>query len=165
MHCHQFQPRPISRRDMLRQCANGFGAVALSALAADPAYGLAKTPFSPSPTHQRRRARSVIFLYMDGGVSQVDSFDPKPRLDKEHGKPFKAKIEATQFDAIGKTLKSPWAFKRYGESGIPVSETSSSFCPPASLIQFPPSLAAFLQLCMAPCMGNSFSSSLSSPRE
>jgi len=59
---------------------------------------------------------------MDGGVSQVDSFDYKPRLEKDHGKPFSAKINPTQFDNIGKTLKSPWNFKQYGQSGLNVSD-------------------------------------------
>ena len=59
---------------------------------------------------------------MDGGPSQVDTFDPKPRLEKEHGKPFGMKIEPTQFNNIGKTLKSHWAFKQYGKSGTPVSD-------------------------------------------
>ena len=58
----------------------------------------------------RPKVRSIIFLYMDGGVSQMDSFDPKPRLDREHGQPFKMKIEATQFNNNGSTLKSPWKF-------------------------------------------------------
>ena len=57
------------------------------------------------------KVRSIIFLYMDGGVSQMDSFDPKPRLEREHGQPFKMKIEATQFDNNGSTLKSPWKFR------------------------------------------------------
>ncbi len=121
MHCNNFRNLPMSRRQMLQQCGNGFGAVALSALLCDPAYG-AKNPFAPRPTHYPARASSVIFLYMDGGVSQMDSFDPKPRLDREHGEAFGAKIEPTQFDNIGKTLKSPWGFKRYGKSGITVSD-------------------------------------------
>lgn len=74
------------------------------------------------PTHFAPKALSVIFLYMDGGVSQVDSFDPKPRLKEEHGKPFPAKIEPTQFNNIGNTLASPWKFQQYGQSGIPVSD-------------------------------------------
>jgi hypothetical protein len=64
---------------------------------------------------------SVIFLYMDGGPSQVDSFDPKPRLDREHGQPIKMKVPATQFNNVGNVLKSPWPFRQHGESGIPVS--------------------------------------------
>ncbi len=115
-------PRPMSRREMLGRCATGFGAVALSSLLADPAYGKAKSPFAPRKPHHDAKAKSVIFLYMDGGVSQVDSFDYKPRLEKDNGKPFSAKINPTQFDNIGKTLKSPWNFKKYGQSGLNVSD-------------------------------------------
>ena len=115
-------PRPLSRREMLGRCATGFGAVALSSLLADPAYGKAKSPFAPRKPHHDAKARSVIFLYMDGGVSQVDSFDYKPRLEKDNGKPFSAKINPTQFDNIGKTLKSPWNFKQYGQSSLNVSD-------------------------------------------
>ena len=107
---------------MLGRCAGGFGAVALSSLLADPAFGKTKSPFAPRSTHHHPKAKSVIFLYMDGGVSQVDSFDYKPRLEKDHGKPFSAKINPTQFDNIGKTLKSPWNFKQYGQSGLNVSD-------------------------------------------
>tara|TARA_B100001758_G_scaffold90034_1_gene76744 strand:- start:2659 stop:4035 length:1377 start_codon:yes stop_codon:yes gene_type:complete len=107
---------------MLGRCAGGFGAVALSSLLADPVYGKAKSPFAPRNTHHEPKAKSIIFLYMDGGVSQVDSFDYKPRLEKDHGKPFSAKINPTQFDNIGKTLKSPWNFKRYGQCGLNVSD-------------------------------------------
>ncbi|MEM7396472.1 MAG: DUF1501 domain-containing protein, partial [Verrucomicrobiota bacterium] len=78
----------------------------------------------PAIPHYAPKAKSVIFLYMDGGVSQVDSFDPKPRLDREHGEnPYdKFKVDNTQFNNIGKILKSHWSFKRYGECGMPVSE-------------------------------------------
>ncbi len=81
-------------------------------------------PLRPSPSHLVPKARSVIFLYMDGGVSQVDSFDPKPRLAREHGEnPHdKFAVDATQFNSIGKILKSPWDFKRYGECGMEVSD-------------------------------------------
>ncbi len=84
--------------------------------------GKAKSPFAPRKPHHDAKAKSVIFLYMDGGVSQVDSFDYKPRLEKDNGKPFSAKINPTQFDNIGKTLKSPWNFKQYGQSGLNVSD-------------------------------------------
>jgi len=108
---------------MLARCGGGFGAVALAALLNDGACAKpqAAWPAARNPNY-RPKARSVIFLYMDGGVSQMDSFDPKPRLEREHGQPFKMKIEATQFDNNGSTLQSPWKFKQYGESGIPVSE-------------------------------------------
>lgn len=115
-----------SRRALLGRAALGFGAVALQALLGDRAYAdevSAKPgPFAPKPAHFPAKATSVIFLYMDGGVSQVDSFDPKPRLQQDSGKPFPMKMEPTQFNNNGKTLGSPWAFKNYGASGIPVSD-------------------------------------------
>ncbi len=129
MSVHQTLPRSASRREFLTQSANGFGAVALASLINDPAYaaagvspGAAIDAMAPKKPHHQPRAKSVIFLYMDGGPSQVDTFDPKPLLMKEHGQPIKAKIQATQFDNIGKVLKSPWKFQQYGESGIPVSD-------------------------------------------
>src|SRR6476661_7671590 len=124
MHCHRFQPAPLTRREMLLRCANGFGAVALTALLGDPAYGVTgrTDPLAPLPPHHGARAKSVIFLFMDGGPSQVDTFDPKPRLAREHGRPIQAKVEPTQFDNVGKVLASPWQFRQYGHSGIPVSD-------------------------------------------
>ena len=59
---------------------------------------------------------------MDGGPSQVDTFDPKPRLDREHGQPIKVKTHPTQFNNVGNVLQVPWKFRNYGESGIPVSD-------------------------------------------
>lgn len=115
-------PAPLSRRDMLMRCANGFGAVALSALLAHKAYGAVESASAPLTPHYPARAKNVVFLYMDGGVSQVDSFDPKPRLTAENGRPFGMTMEPTQFDNNGSTLGSPWAFKQYGECGAPVSE-------------------------------------------
>ncbi|MEK6233337.1 MAG: DUF1501 domain-containing protein, partial [Planctomycetales bacterium] len=130
--CNRVLSPPISRRDMLTQCANGFGAVALTALAADRGFagepGVAKdhrtNPLAPKPTHFAPQAKNVIFLYMDGGPSQVDTFDPKPLLDKEDGKPFGMNVDkkTLQFDNMGSTLASPWKFKRHGQSGLPVSE-------------------------------------------
>ena len=120
--CNSFMARPLNRREMLGRCAGGFGAVALSGLLADQVYGKAESPFAPRNTHHKPKAKNVIFLYMDGGVSQVDSFDYKPRLEKDHGKPFSAKINPTQFDNIGKTLKSPWNFQKYGQCGLEVSD-------------------------------------------
>ena len=112
---------------MLQQCATGFGAVALAALLNDASYGADAVapnlnPFAPREPHFPAKAKSIVFLYMDGGVSQVDSFDPKKRLDQDNGKPFATKIEPTQFNNIGNTLASPWKFQQYGQSGIPVSD-------------------------------------------
>ncbi len=112
---------------MLKRCANGFGAVALSALAQSTAKAAAgrTNPLAPKVPHFAARAKNVIFLYMDGGPSHVDTFDYKPLLEKYHGvDPREAigKLEPTQFDSIGKVLKSPWNFKQYGECGHWVSD-------------------------------------------
>lgn len=126
MHCRRFAPAPLTRREMLSRCASGFGALALGALLGEPAYGgtLADgaDPLTPRAPHYRPRARSVIFLFMDGGPSQMDTFDPKPRLAREHGQPIKIKVEPTQFNNVGAVLQSPWKFRQYGQSGIPVSD-------------------------------------------
>ncbi len=119
----------MTRREMLTMCRNGFGGVALMGLMGSTPFGrmpasLNRDPLAPRTPHKVPKARSVIFLYMDGGVSQVDSFDPKPRLTAENGQsPYdKFKVDATQFDSIGTILKSPWTFRRYGESGLEVSD-------------------------------------------
>ncbi len=112
--------QPITRRRLLSCAANGFGAAALTSLMSDPSYGW--TGAVDSITHHPPLAKNVIFLYMDGGPSAVDTFDPKPLLDKENGQPFKMAIRPTQFDNVGTTLASPWKFHQYGESGLPVSE-------------------------------------------
>lgn len=126
--CRKVLPPPMSRRELLQRCAGGFGSVALTALMAQEKYGSASvaapvaSPGVPRPTHFAPTAKRVIYLYMDGAPSQVDTFDPKPRLTKENGKPFGLKMEPTQFNNIGNTLASPWKFKPYGESGTPVSD-------------------------------------------
>lgn len=109
------------RRRFLKNSSMGFGMLAASSMLQQDAEA-DTNPLAPKMTHFPPKARSVIFLYMDGGVSQVDSFDPKPQLDKEHGKPPNFKTDATVFNNNGNLLKSPWAFKQYGESGIPVSD-------------------------------------------
>jgi hypothetical protein len=128
MHCGQFVARPRTRREMLARCANGFGALALAALmgksgeAGEADVVPEADPLAPRPPHFRARATSVIFLFMNGGPSQVDTFDPKPRLDREHGKPIGMKTPLTQFNNVGMVLKSPWPFRPRGQSGIPVSD-------------------------------------------
>ena len=115
-------PGPLTRRQMLLRSANGFGAVALSALLAERAFG---GPLSPRAGTHPARADRVIFLYMDGGPSQVDTFDPKPRLTREHGQPIKMAFPPTQFiphDSAPKVLGSPWKFQPRGQCGTPVSD-------------------------------------------
>lgn len=108
---------------MLAQSSSGLGALALASLLNDSAYGLAVEDIEGlKGLHHPAKAKNVIYLYMDGGPSQVDTFDPKPLLTKENGQPFKMKVQPTQFDNIGNTLGSPWKFNNYGESGIPISD-------------------------------------------
>jgi hypothetical protein len=123
-HCRRFTPPFVSRREMLLRSANGFGALALSALLGETseADSRANDPRLPGASHFPPRATSVIFLFMDGGPSQVDTFDPKSRLDREHGQPIKLKVPPTQFNNVGHVLKCPWQFKNRGQSGIPVSD-------------------------------------------
>lgn len=127
-----------SRRHFLWRAACGMGGVALTTLLNDPAYGqtlsigrtrLDESDDTTAPTasqrpglHHPARAKNVIFLYMDGGPGQMDTFDPKPRLTAEHGQPFGMKMEPTQFNNNGNTMGSPWKFQPYGQSGIPVSD-------------------------------------------
>lgn len=123
-HCQQFLPAATSRREFLARSACGFGTVALTALMQDRAYaaaGFDPGSLTPRITMHPAKARNVVFLYMDGGPSQMDLFDPKPRLDKEHGEPIKVKVQPTQFNSIGTVLKSPWPFAHYGQSGLQMS--------------------------------------------
>jgi hypothetical protein len=108
---------------MLRRCSTGFGLVALNGLLAETsrAQSILTTDGVPGP-HFAPKAKHVIFCYMSGGVSHVDSFDPKPRLEKEAGQAMPVPVERTQFNRNGKIQPSHWPFRRYGESGIPVSD-------------------------------------------
>ncbi|MEM6257745.1 MAG: DUF1501 domain-containing protein [Planctomycetota bacterium] len=130
-HCNRYIKQPITRREMLTRCATGFGGVALAGLLSDKAFGAplggkeALNPLAPKPGHHVAKAKHVIFLYMDGGPSQVDTFDYKPDLTKHAGKsPYDVmeRVEPTQFDSIGKIMPSPWKFKQYGDSGAWVSD-------------------------------------------
>ena len=100
----------LSRREMLRTASTGFGSLALSALLADPAYAGASASRGP---HFPPKAKNVIFLFMPGGVSHMDTFDPKPKL---------ADLDGKVSTGSRKWLKSPWKFKTYGQMGLPVSE-------------------------------------------
>jgi Protein of unknown function (DUF1501) len=122
MHCRRYAKSPINRREMLTQAANGFGALAFAALTAQ---GQARSVMADEPSrppHHEPKARSVIFLFMDGGPSQVDTFDPKPRLDREHGRKIAMDTPPTQFNDVGTVLKCPWKFRHYGQSGLQVSD-------------------------------------------
>lgn len=103
-----------SRREMLTRGSLGFGMLA--------AAGLMKADTKTPKPHFAPKAKHVIFCYMSGGVSHIDSFDPKPRLEAEAGRPMPFAIERTMFNQNGNIMPSPWAFHNYGKSGIPVSD-------------------------------------------
>ncbi len=103
----------MNRRQMLNKCSTGFGLLALKGL-------IGQNQLIAKP-HFRPKAKNVIFCYMSGGVSHVDTFDPKPKLKEFAGKPMPVKVERTQFNNNGNVFPSPFEFKRHGQSGIPVS--------------------------------------------
>ncbi len=116
----------VSRRQILARWAAGFGGLALTGLTSCARPGGPSNPSATADTTGRQRAggraKHVIFLYMDGGPSQIDTFDPKPRLAKEHGQPIKIETPATQFHIGKRVLKSPFRFSKHGQCGADVSE-------------------------------------------
>ena len=102
----------LDRRDFLQRCGMGFGAMALG--------GLMNANAAPAP-HFAPKAKRVIHLFMNGGPSQVDTFDPKPKLQEFHGKSMPLDGLKTE-RPTGAALRSPFSFKKYGESGLEVSE-------------------------------------------
>jgi hypothetical protein len=105
---------PLTRRELLRRCSLGFGGIALSGLLSSPAFGAESAGKRPL----KAKAKNVIFCYMSGGVSHVDSFDPKAALAKLNGKPMPVPVQRTVFNNNGNIMGSPWEAKRYGRSGI-----------------------------------------------
>ena len=99
---------PMNRRQMLSTCSTGFGMLALQGLSGQNQL-FAKPHFTP-------KAKNVIFCYMSGGVSHVDTFDPKPKLQEFAGQPMPVKVERTQFNNNGNIFPSPFEFKRHGQS-------------------------------------------------
>ncbi|HND54309.1 MAG TPA: DUF1501 domain-containing protein [Pirellulaceae bacterium] len=122
----------LSRRDWLSRSALGFGQLALAGLLASATMGDGNTasgatdsaanPLAPKPPHYPAKAKRVVFLFMHGGVSHVDSFDPKPKLTEMNGQPLPIAKPKFEFAPTGNLLASPWKFKPYGQSGIEVSD-------------------------------------------
>jgi hypothetical protein len=108
----------MNRRQMLDMMGAGFGALGLRGLAGAASTG---DPLAPKATHFQPKVKRVINLFLNGGPSQVDTFDPKPMLDKYHGKPVPSGNLRTE-RKTGNLLKSPFTFSKYGQSGIEVSE-------------------------------------------
>lgn len=125
---HSFDKPRVTRREMLTQSANGFGMLALSAMLAEEARADVKTnspaedPLAPKAPHFPAKAKRVIFLFMHGGPSQVDTFDYKPLLERDDGKPLPFSKPRVVSGQTGNLLKSPWSFKQYGQSGAWASE-------------------------------------------
>jgi hypothetical protein len=113
----------LNRRDLLRRAGMGLGLLGLAGLLADEARADATDlhPLAPKQPHFTPRARQVVHLFMNGGPSHVDTFDPKPLLDKYHGKPLPAPNLRTERKTAG-ALRSPFTFRKYGQSGIEVSD-------------------------------------------
>ena len=105
-----------SRRDMLQQSALGFGSLALTSLLQ------AENPLAAKRPHFRPRAKRVIFLFMKGGPAHMDTFEYKPLLQRDHGKPLPFDKPKVTFAKTGNLLASPWQFKPYGQCGHMVSE-------------------------------------------
>ena len=117
-------PIPVSRRYLLERAACGFGMLGLASLLAEQASAAKPAnPLAPKTPHLEPRARRVIFLFMHGGPSHMDTFDPKPRLTLDHGKPLPFKRPLTFAEgSMGNLLKSPWEFRKRGQSGLEISE-------------------------------------------
>jgi hypothetical protein len=109
----------ITRRDLLCTMGGGFGAAALAGVAA-----AAQSPLTPRAPHFEAKAKQVIYLFLNGGPSQVDTFDPKPELTRFHGKAAPSGNLKTE-RKTGTLLKSPFAFRRFGQSGLEISEIFS----------------------------------------
>ena len=128
--CRRFRAKgPINRRDFLRSAGAGFGALALGAMlqqeaGATSTLGHSASPLSPKTSHFAPKATSIIWLFMEGGPSGFDLFDPKPELQKRNGQ----RVEGiqTHFGNPGPLLASPYKFKQYGQSGLWVCEKYST---------------------------------------
>jgi hypothetical protein len=121
-------PGDVSRRQLLRACGTGFGVLGLAGLfaaessALESASGVSLNPLAPKPPMFPAKAKRVIFLFMSGGPSHVDIFDPKPRLASDNGKPLPFDKPHLERSRTGNLLQSPFKFKKHGESGAEVSE-------------------------------------------
>ena len=118
--------RAVSRREALCRMGGGFGMLSFASMVgqsiakADTASDSQGVPSARIPNF-KPKAKHVIFLFMNGGISQVDSFDPKPMLDKYHGQPIPGDTLAHE-RKTGNLMRSPFTFKKYGQSGIEMSE-------------------------------------------
>ncbi len=110
---------PLSRRAMLQRLGTGLGVLGLAGVLKDNDL-LAANPLAPKPSHFAPRAKHIIHLFMNGGPSQVDTFDPKPDLEKFNGQKPPANIMIERNSTT--LMRSPYKFTKHGTSGIEVSE-------------------------------------------
>jgi len=111
-----------SRRQALKAAACGFGSLAAAGLLSEGAAAEQAGPLAVKRPHHLPRAKRIIFIFMQGGPSQVDTFDHKPRLEKQNGQKLKFRVARTRQVSPETVMKSPWSFRQYGESGQWVSE-------------------------------------------
>jgi hypothetical protein len=113
----------LTRRELLRRSCMGLGMLGLASLLAAEQKATAAdvNPLAPKQPHFPAKAKQVVHLFMNGGPSHVDTFDPKPALDKYHGKPLPSPNLRTERKTAG-AMRSPFKFQKYGQSGIEVSE-------------------------------------------
>ena len=122
-HWNSYLNQTLSRRDLLKVSSAGFGSLALAGLLAqDEARAASADPLAIKAPHFPARAKRVIFLFMHGGPSQVDTFDYKPLLKRDHGKPLPFARPKVVSSETFNLLQSPWSFKQYGQSGAWVSD-------------------------------------------
>src|SRR5215472_4844909 len=116
-------PLCCSRRDLLRRLGGGIGSVAFLDLLSRSGLAATKSPLAPRPQQIPAKAKAVISIFCYGGVSQVDTFDPKPELLNRQGEAMTGvgNVVATM-GTPGGLMPSPWKFKKYGQSGMDISE-------------------------------------------
>lgn len=112
----------MNRRAFLGRYAGGLGALALSHLTAEESASTNRDPLAPKKPHHQAKAKAVICLFQHGGPSQMDLFDPKPELNRLHGKDHPGKLEVHFHTQQGKLLGSPFRFAKHGQSGVELSE-------------------------------------------
>jgi hypothetical protein len=118
----RFPPfQPLTRRTMLQRSAAGFGWLAAQAMLGKTEAAV-DNPLAPRAPHHPPRAKRIVFIFMKGGPSHVDTFDPKPLLTRDDGGKYPFTEPRIKFAATGKLMKSPWKFAQHGQSGLPVSD-------------------------------------------
>jgi hypothetical protein len=123
----QHLPYSINRRTFLSRAGGGVGLLALSHLmnqqsTATENFPIRQDPLAPKLPHHRPQAKSVILLFQNGGPSQMDLFDPKPELNRHHGKPYPGKVEAHFHKQVQNLLQSPFRSRPHGDCGMELCE-------------------------------------------